>query len=281
MLKNFLSSTKKKNSKQSNPYEKHWLWSNKIHENYMAQDIFLVAYPKSGSTYLRFLIANSIKAHYQLEREVNFFSIQDIVPWITKSKLSPLGPFGETNLPRIIKSHFAFNDKYRRVILLVRDPRDVLVSYYHHTKKYKLLNNDLIPEDWTLSQFIRDSEYMPKLWSEHTKSWYNCRQNLDKNIQVFRFEDFLLNAEETLHRLMYLIGINMSEESLKYAINSSSKVNMKQSEQESISTFTLKNQKTQFVRKAEMMNGKELTESDKKYIEDETREIAQMVGYDF
>lgn len=266
---------------QSDRNHNHWLWSKQFPSNHVAQDIFLVSYPKSGSTYLRFLIANAIKAHFEIEREVNLFSIQDIIPWITDHDLSPLGPFGMASLPRIIKSHFAYNKKYRRVILLVRDPRDIFVSYFHHTRKYRLLNNEHIPENWSISDFIRDPMYAPELWAAHTQSWYRCRQNLDTNVQLLRYETLLSNPEEELHKVMTLIGINLSESSLKCAVGASSRDRMKRMEKLSSSTYTLQNQKTEFVRSVGAARKESLSLSDKAYIEGKTRETAQIIDYSF
>ena len=38
--------------------------------------------------------------------------------------------------PRVLKSHESFQPHYPSVIYIVRDPRDVAVSYYHHAMKW-------------------------------------------------------------------------------------------------------------------------------------------------
>lgn len=48
---------------------------NFIPANAMAEDIYLVSFPKSGNHWLRFLLANAIKTHFTIDREVNFFTI--------------------------------------------------------------------------------------------------------------------------------------------------------------------------------------------------------------
>ena len=139
-----------------------------LHKNHVVEDVFLVSYPKSGNTWLRFLIANAIKVHYNVEQDVNLFNILDIIPSIIgDGNLRPEGPFGRTDIPRIIKSHSAYNPYYYRVILLVRDPRDVMISYYYYLKDRKQIDDKL-----EISEFIRHTKYGINRWTEHTKSWY-------------------------------------------------------------------------------------------------------------
>lgn len=268
----------KKNNNEENLYKNHWLWNSRIPENYTEQDVFLVSYPKSGNTYLRFLLGNAIKLLFQIDREVNFFTLQDIIPWISEKSLLPTGPFGRIDLPRIIKSHYAYNPHYKRTILLVRDPRDVMVSYYYYCKSQDGFN---IPDDWTISEFIRSEEYRPKVWADHTKSWYFGFQHVDKNLQLFRYEDFLSHPHESLNRLMKLLGFQMEKQALDKAICLSSKENMKKSELTTMPTRLVKEQNVSFVRKAKANFGEELNPEDKKLIEHETRDIAAIVGYNY
>ncbi len=111
-----------------NLYQKMY-YNRSLPKNHVVEDVFLVSYPKSGNTWLRFLIANALKVHYNVEQDVNFFNILDIIPSIIgDGNLRLGGSFGRTDIPRIIKSHSAYNPYYYRVILLVRDPRDVMIS---------------------------------------------------------------------------------------------------------------------------------------------------------
>jgi Sulfotransferase domain len=247
--------------------------------DYRMEDIFLVSFPKSGNTWLRFLIANAIKTHYNIHREVNFFTIQDIIPDVDFSRnISSVGVFGKADLPRIIKSHSSYNPYYNRVILLVRDPRDVIVSYYYFIQEYFIKEQSQIHQNWTLSNFIRDKRYGVKAWLEHTKSWYSTGK-VGQIIKIFKYEDFLEFPEPTLYALMELLGISMSRTALEKTIELSSFESMKESEKNHFSTSILKAKKIPFVRQGKAREGKDLLDIDKKFIEDETRSIAQMLGY--
>lgn len=244
--------------------------------NPVVEDIFLVSYPKSGNTWLRFLLANTLKLHYKIEREVNFFTVQDIIPGLKGSRsLRPEGPFGRTDLPRIIKSHAPYNLHYHRSILLVRDPRDVIVSYYWYQKNYQR-----IPEALTLSEFVRDPKFGIKAWLTHTESWlFSIKEG--QIVQVFLYEDFLSDPSAQMSRLMDLLGIRVENEVIEKAIELSSVENMRASEMKHASTYLVKTQKVSFVRQAKAAKGEGLSESDRQYIEEVTRDVAQLLGYNY
>jgi hypothetical protein len=252
---------------------KYW---RSLHKNHVVEDIFLVSYPKSGNTWLRFLISNAIKVHYKIDQDVNFFTILGIIPSPRgRINLQPIGPFGRIDLPRIIKSHSAYNPYYYRVILLVRDPRDVMVSYYHYLQGLKQIS-----EATTISELIRDDKYGIMSWVKHSKSWYFDYNPASQRIKIFRYEDFLDDTKLQLFLLMESLGIIMDDSSLEVAIELSSKERMKASELKHES-LNLVNEKMSFVRQGVANRGRELSDSDRKLIEDSSRDIASLMGYRF
>ncbi|AFY53078.1 sulfotransferase family protein [Rivularia sp. PCC 7116] len=258
---------------------RHLKYRFSLAKNHCAEDIFLVSFAKSGNTWLRFMLANTLKIHYKIQRNVNFFTLHDFIPDIYQAggftNLHDGDIFGNPEIPKIIKSHSPYNRFYQRVILIVRDPRDVMISYFYHLKRIKR-----IPESYTLSQLIHNKEYGIKVWNKHTESWINVTQD-GQIINLFRFEDILNNTHKELHRLMDLLGIEVDKSTIAEAIKLSSKENMKNSESNHASTFMLQNQKTSFIRQGKATGGKELSDADKQYIEDVTRDIAQSLGYDY
>jgi hypothetical protein len=247
--------------------------------NAMAEDIYLVSFPKSGNHWLRFLLANAIKTHYAIDREVNFFTIDDLIPniHVGAGKLRESGPFGRPELPRIIKSHCDYNPYYHRILLLVRDPRDVSISYYHF-----LRDRQMIPMDWTLSQLIRHPRYGAAAWAAHTQSWCS-HVKPGQNIQLFAYEAFLQDTPQQLDRLMRTLGLRLTDENLETAMHLSSKAAMRLSDcqHRSLPLTHMSNAPLALVRRGEATQGKALGEADRQYIENRTRDVARLVGYDY
>jgi len=106
-------------------------------------DTFLVSYPKSGNTWARFLIANLLRP----QESVGFANIHDIIPGID---VVPHRDMLRVPRPRIIKSHQYFDPRYRRIIYIVRDPRDVALSEYHSQRKSKRIG-----DQHPIEEFVR------------------------------------------------------------------------------------------------------------------------------
>src|SRR3990172_4678770 len=99
-------------------------------------DIYLVSYPKSGNTWMRYLLAYAIWPDIG---EVDLVEMASYIPSFdiehdAKVMLDPDAPCNKLK-HRIIKEHFRYNDaakKYaKRAIYIARDGRDAMVSYWH------------------------------------------------------------------------------------------------------------------------------------------------------
>src|SRR5579864_2793674 len=104
-------------------------------------DSFLTSYPRSGNTWTRFLVGNLIRP----SETVTFLNIEKIVPDMYKTADMVLRRLPR---PRVLKSHEPFDPRYRRVIYIIRDPRDVAVSNYHWEMKLRSIKDGYPIEDF-------------------------------------------------------------------------------------------------------------------------------------
>jgi hypothetical protein len=153
-------------------------------------DVFVVSYPRSGNTWTRFLLGNLTSQ----DEPVTFANIESLIPEIYFNTDHAMRKLPR---PRILKSHECFQPHYKRVIYIVRDPRDVAVSFYHHNVK---AGN--IPDDYPLEKFIPRFvavEFDAKWgsWAEHVMSWIALRQN-QPTFLLLRYEDM---KKDTVHEL--------------------------------------------------------------------------------
>ena len=131
-------------------------------------DVFIVSYPKSGNTWTRFLIANLIYP----DKHPDFTNINELVPdpeGVTKRHLE------ELPRPRYLKSHAYFDHRYPKVIHIVRDPRDVVLSEYYFDIKRSAIADDF-PLEKFVSRFVSGELNHPYgTWGENTATWFYAR----------------------------------------------------------------------------------------------------------
>jgi hypothetical protein len=185
-------------------------------------DVFLVSYPKSGNTWVRFLIANLVHP----QEPVTFLNIEAVVPSIY---ILPDRELRKFHRPRILKSHECFMPRYESVIYIVRDPRDVAVSYYYYNLKKRLL-----PPDCTLDQYIPrfiadDLDMRSGPWGDHVLSWVRMQDSVEKFLWL-RYEDMIARPDAELERVLTFLNLEPDSNRVRRAIELSSARNMRQME---------------------------------------------------
>lgn len=177
-------------------------------------DTFLVSYPRSGNTWMRFLISNMIFT----DEPTSFLNIERRTPEIYSHFDHRLRSLPR---PRFIKSHECFEPRYKRVIYVVRDPRDVAVSFYHVGLKFRW-----IPDGYPMASFVErwmEATWQPQYgtWEEHVQSWLTTRRGGD-GFLLIRYRDLQARPSEELARIAKFLGLPRSNEQISRAIELSS-----------------------------------------------------------
>ena len=211
-----------------------------------ADDIFLVGYFRSGCTWSRFLFGNFIRQ----DDPVTFANVARLVPTIYKDPDRVL-----RTLPRFLQSHECFDPRYPRVIYIVRDPRDVAVSFYFYNLKVRV-----IPDGYSMDDFVTrfvNANVVPYAdrvgcWQDHVLSWVRLRKG-NPGFRLVRYEDLLADPAKELASLASFLGIEPSTARIERAVQLSSASHMqsleKKQSQEWVATKDTR-QDIPFVREA-------------------------------
>lgn len=186
-----------------------------------SDDTFLVSYPKSGNTWIRFLVANFVYP----EAGVTLLSADRLIPNVDGQSKKY---FKQMPRPRIIKSHYPFQHAYKRVIYVVRDPRDVVLSQYHYQIKRGVLPVGA-PIEPFVSRFLAGEVCPYGSWGENVSSWLAARRK-HPDFVLIRYEDLLRQTSTELARMAQLLKIEPTPDRIALAVERSTADRMRQLE---------------------------------------------------
>ena len=227
--------------------------------------IWLASYPKSGNTLLRSILASLIYSedgnfNFNLLKKINqypqnhhfkdltnkFNNIDELSKFWTisqdKLNLDKKIKFLKTHHLRCGIGNYTFTNSKNTIgtIYIVRDPRDVIISFAKH--------HSLSIEEAKIAMFApnaytaHEREKNPALalrtltgsWSDHYNSW--TKNN--KNLLFIKYENLIKNKKSELSRIIKFINnyikIPISETKINNCINSTTFESMKKNEEKGL-----------------------------------------------
>jgi len=170
------------------------------------------------------------------------------------------------------KTHDMPKPCHRRVIHLLRDGRDVMVSYFHYL--ITITRN----ENLDFLELVRDGkDLFPCKWHEHTQRW--LANPYDAEILRVKYEHLKSNPLNEMRKLCRFAGLERDDEFLKTVIDHASFDSMRRREVELGWSGPWPKEKY-FVRRGKVGSYQdEMPESALKYFMDEAGGALRDCGY--
>jgi hypothetical protein len=239
--------------------------------NPLNDDLFIVEFPKSGATWLCYLMANvNLLLSGDERQRVTFFNLHTFIPDIRSGRIlnTPSIPVPHF---RIIKSHAPFNLGYVRVFYLVRDPRDVMVSYHIFLNQTGWFGG-------TLEAVIDHKDFGIGAWCDHVAGWIG-KIEPSQSFVLLRYEDLLADASKEVKALYGLLGYDLADELVAKAVERSTIERMRADEAEVNARHPRRSQ-MEFVRKGQVGGGRaKLADELRQRIERTAAPLMRRLGY--
>ncbi len=185
----------------------------------------VISYPKSGRTWLRVLVGRAICRKFDISDRrlldtLEATSIAGVLP--TEFTHDGSGMREGTTWLQMVVAKADYRDK--KVCVLVRDPRDVMVScYFQATKRINVY-------DGPISEFIRCDHLGARRCAAFYRNWCENR-SVPREFLLVRYEEMKADTRRVLRGVLEFIGVSGIDQSLlDDAVEYASFENMKKME---------------------------------------------------
>ncbi|XP_048464035.1 sulfotransferase 4A1 isoform X2 [Rhincodon typus] len=171
-------------------------------------DIWIVTYPKSGTSLLQELVY--LVSQDADPDEIGIMNIDEQVP-VLEYPQPGLDIIKELTSPRFIKSHLPYrflpvdlHNGQSKVICMARNPKDLVVSYYQFHRSLRTMSYR-----GTFQEFCRrfmNDKLGYGSWFEHVQEFWEHR--MDSNVLFLLYEDLLKNLAGTVELLVRFLGVS-------------------------------------------------------------------------
>lgn len=228
----------------------------------------ITSYPKSGNTWLRFIIFRMYFEEIELTSKNMELYTPDFHKILSNNKIQLYN--GLQGKKVFLKTHTSFQQieklNISKVILIIRNPLDVLASLINYYKIPEHEKNEVINEfclTHTLKRLTKKFNFPS--WSEHFNSW-SCS---NKELLVINYNDLLSNFDKTLLKVSDFLNFEITEKKIQLIKKETSFKNLleleKYEKQNKIGGFfsiSVKDQKINFMNKGKNKNYLEVFNSE-------------------
>ena len=170
------------------------------------KDVFLVSSPRSGNTWVRFMLLQA-RPDFQ---EDDFRHIEEIIPDMHGAK-----PWFRCGRANIVKSHLTYWQPFRRVVYLVRDGRAATLSNWKYQRDEGTFNGEFM-------DFLNEGHW-PSSWGKHVSGWESAAETK----LVVRYEDLIESPDKELGKIASILGWSISTDHAKRIAANSTKERMR------------------------------------------------------
>jgi hypothetical protein len=211
-----------------------WLRGREEYRKLQLADCVLMSWGKSGRTWLRVMLSRFYQQRYGLsqDRLLEFDNLRRANPAI------PAILFTHNNYLRDYTGNYESKAHFhgKKIVLLVRDPRDVAVSQFfqwkYRMRPSKKRLNDYPPHGSDISMFdfvVNPSCGIPRIVG-YFNGWARAMPELDDLVLV-RYEDLRTDTHAVMTRIFAFLGTPASEAEVRDAVQHAAYENMKKLEE--------------------------------------------------
>jgi Sulfotransferase domain len=239
------------------------------HRGLRPNDVFIASYPRSGSTWLRFLLFEILT-----RQSAGFDQVNEVLADVGRHRHAPPLVPGQG---RIVKTHEAYRPEYQKAVYLVRDPRDVALSEYAYERAAGRMPGDF--EDY-LALFLRGKANGYGAWHAHVNSWLDAPIARNGRLLVLKFEDLRRETADLFARAVNFLGIRADLRAIEEAITNNSVQQMQAKEDRSPQLPGASGEQQRFIRSGSVGGWRQkLTPDQARRIEDHERASLLRMGY--
>jgi hypothetical protein len=183
-----------------------------------ADDVFIATFPKSGTTWMQ-QICHGLRSR----GDMNFKEVGWVAPWLERGHMFGIDSrIAQHYTPRLFKTHlpYAQVNKGARYIHVIRDPKDVLVSFYgflsHGLIDPAALSIETFADCWLLGDQLAErsdpsapvSPYLYNYW-QHLLDWWAARAQAP--VLSLAYEHLRRDLEPQVARIAQFMGVKADD----------------------------------------------------------------------
>ncbi len=199
---------------------------------FLDRDIVVTSHPKSGTTWMQNIV--SLLMNDGNPEKVQGQPLYLRVPWL-EGKEDPECDCGYKLLetrssPRLMKTHVyaslvppAMLQK-AKIVYIVRNPKDVAVSYFHMHRAYQFL--PYVPWDEFLTELFLPGKLLYGPWHQHALYWWEMSKS-NSNILFLHYEALVKELKANVEKLADFLGKKLTADAIEKVVAESSFTSMK------------------------------------------------------